>query len=539
MAHCAHIPAFVLHQVTCQFATGQTLFGPLSVSLEPSLCGLVGRNGVGKTRLLRLLAGLDSPAGGHIERAAAVTWVAQQPTLTPETTLATLLGYASVFAALSRLEQGQGLADDFDLLDGHWDLTDRLSLAFREADLPPFSADRPAFSLSGGERMKALLCGAFVSGTDYLLLDEPTNHLDRQGREWLYHQLESWQGGALIASHDRELLTRMPRIIELTPTALRSYGGNYDEYQRQRMAEQQAARAALEHAVTDRRRTRARMQKEHDAAQRRSAQTLRTVDTLNIASFERVKYKGAAKERPGALRRQHREQNSSLNAAVQQARERIEDDNPVMFTLPGSEVAAGKQVLVVESLQLDHAPAAPLNWRIDGPMRIALKGPNGCGKTTLLKTLLGLEQAASGDVRLSVSAAYLDQHLTQLDLSLSVMAHLSLEDTPLDEGLLRTRLAQLQLGADKVTLPLSALSGGERLKAALACVLWRREPGQLLLLDEPTNHLDLASTQAIESALAAFPGAMLVVSHDEAFLQGLKLTHSLAWRETGWHFSLL
>ncbi len=206
--------------------------------------------------------------------------------------------------------------------------------------------------------MKALLCGAFVSGADYLLLDEPTNHLDRLGREWLYQQLKLWQGGALIASHDRELLALMPRIIELTPAALRNYGGNYAEYQQQREAEQQAARSALEHAAIERRRTRARMQKEHDAAQRRSAQTLRTVDTLNIASFERVKYKGAAKERPGTLRRQHREQNCSLNAAVHQARERVEEDNPVMFTLPGSEVAAGKQVLVLESLQLAHSSPA-------------------------------------------------------------------------------------------------------------------------------------------------------------------------------------
>jgi ATPase subunit of ABC transporter with duplicated ATPase domains len=108
MAHCAHIPAFVLHQVTCQFATGETLFGPLNLSLEPSLCGLVGRNGVGKTRLLRLLAGLDSPAGGHIERAAAVAWVAQQPTLTPETTLAALLGYARYLTPCLALNRVKG-----------------------------------------------------------------------------------------------------------------------------------------------------------------------------------------------------------------------------------------------------------------------------------------------------------------------------------------------------------------------------------------------------------------------------------------------
>ena len=534
MAHFAQSPSFILHQVTCQFPTGDTLFGPLNLTLEPSLCALVGRNGSGKTRLLRLLAGLDEPATGHIERFGSHAWVAQQHVISSQTTLAELLGYDAIFAARKRIDSGDYQPDDLALLDGYWDIAERLSEAFINATLPPFEPDKPAIELSGGERIRALLCGAFTAGADFLLLDEPTNHLDRQGRAWFYDQLSRYQGGVLVASHDRELLEQVPRILELSASGLRSYGGNYADYQAQRDAEQQAARAALEHAATERKRTRARMQKEHDDSQRRSAKTLRTVDTLNIASFERVKYKGAAKERIGTWKKQHSEQNEALNAAVNKARERVEDDNPVMFTLPGSQIPEGKQVLVLEDLVLQHVPVPPLNWRMDGPMRVALKGPNGCGKSTLLKTLLGEVAPRSGSCKVSVSCAYLDQHLSRFDLSQSVMTHLNLSHTPLEEGVLRTRLAQLQLGADKVMLPLATLSGGERLKAALACVLWRAEATQLLLLDEPTNHLDLASVQAIEAALAGFPGALLVVSHDEAFLSGLTLTHALVWEEAGW-----
>ncbi|WP_456072552.1 ABC-F family ATP-binding cassette domain-containing protein [Enterobacter quasiroggenkampii] len=534
MAHFAQSPSFILHQVTCQFSTGDTLFGPLNLSLEPSLCALVGRNGSGKTRLLRLLAGLDEPATGHIERFGSHFYVAQQHVISSQTTLAELLGYNAIFAARKRIDSGDYQPDDLALLDGYWDIAERLSEAFINAKLPPFDPDKPAGELSGGERIRALLCGAFTAEADFMLLDEPTNHLDRQGRAWFYDQLSRYQGGVLVASHDRELLAQVPRILELSASGLRSYGGNYADYQAQRDAEQQAARAALEHAATERKRTRARMQKEHDDSQRRSAKTLRTVDTLNIASFERVKYKGAAKERIGTWKKQHSEQNEALNAAVNKARERVEDDNPVMFTLPGSQVPEGKQVLVLEDLVLPHVPVPPLTWRMDGPMRVALKGPNGCGKSTLLKTILGEMTPRSGTCKVSVSCAYLDQHLSRLDLSQSVMTHLNLSHTPLEEGVLRTRLAQLQLGADKVMLPLAALSGGERLKAALACVLWRAEATQLLLLDEPTNHLDLASVQAIEAALAGFPGALLVVSHDEAFLSGLTLTHALVWEEAGW-----
>lgn len=534
MAHLAQSPYFVLHQLTCQFADGETLFGPLDLAFDRQRCGLVGRNGVGKTQLLRLIAGLDQPGNGHVESHAALAYVAQQPEIAPHTTLAQLLGYGEVFAALARLEQGRPLADDIDRLEGRWDLNDRLQNAFAAAGLPAFDPLRSASSLSGGERMRASLCGALLGEADFLLLDEPTNHLDSAGRAWLYQQLDQWRGGLLIASHDRQLLGRMERIVELTPGALRSYGGNYEDYRRQRDTEQQAARADLEHAREERRRTRARQQKEHDMSQRRSAQTLRVVDTLNIASFERVAYKSAAKESLGTLRKQHQDRRDSLDAAVREAYQRVEEEPPVLLALPGSEVNANKQVLVLERLQLPFVSAPPLDLRIDGPMRVALTGPNGCGKSTLLKTLLGQLTALSGHCHCPLSTAYLDQTLSQLDPGLSVMEHLGLQDSPLAEGTLRTRLAQLQLGADRIALPLGSLSGGERLKAALACALWRRQPAQLLLLDEPTNHLDLASSLAIETALADFPGAMLVVSHDEDFLQALRPTHRLNRQADGW-----
>lgn len=535
MAHFAQSPSFILHQVTCQFPTGETLFGPLTLSLDNALCALVGRNGSGKTRLLRLLAGLEKPSSGHLERSGSCLYVAQQQDISPTTTLARLLGYEAIFAARKRIDRGDYQPEDLELLDGCWDLNERLTQAFIEARLPAFDPDRYAAELSGGERVRALLCGAFTANADYLLLDEPTNHLDQQGRAWFYAALAQRKGRALVATHDRELLSQVPRILELGPAGLRSYGGNYADYQRQRNAEQQAARSALEHAGTERKRERARMQKEHDDSLRRSAKTLRTVDNLNIASFERVKYKAAAKERPGSWRRQHNEQNITLNTAVSEARKRVEEDSPVMFTLPGSQIAQGKQVVVLEELVLPYLALPPLNWRLEGPMRVAIRGPNGCGKSTLLKVILGECPPVSGTCRVSVKTAYLDQNLSRLDLSQSVMTHLNLHNTPLEEGVLRSRLAQLQLGAESVTLPLAELSGGERLKAALACVLWREETAQLLLLDEPTNHLDLASVQAIEAALADFPGAVIVVSHDNAFLENLALTHELLWREEGWY----
>ena len=163
-----------------------------------------------------------------------------------------------------------------------------------------------------------------------------------------------------------------------------------------------------------------------------------------------------------------------------------------------------------------------------------MHGPNGCGKSTLLKVLAGQWQAVAGECSVHVPSAYIDQRLGLLDNHRSIIEQLNLLGTPLTEAELRTRLALLQLDALRVIQPVAQLSGGERLKAAMAIALWRHVPAQLLLLDEPSNHLDLESVTAFEQALQGFGGAMVVVSHDAAFVQAIRPTHRLRWTPDGW-----
>ncbi|WLH33249.1 ATP-binding cassette domain-containing protein [Pseudomonas sp. FP2196] len=182
-----------------------------------------------------------------------------------------------------------------------------------------------------------------------------------------------------------------------------------------------------------------------------------------------------------------------------------------------------------------EAPSTRLSLAIHGPMRIAVSGPNGCGKSTLLKLLAGDLTPVHGECHTPVPFTFLDQQLTLLDDRASIVDQLKAQQTPLDEGTLRSYLAHLQLNAQRVTQPCASLSGGERLKAALALAMWRQTPAQLLLLDEPTNHLDLACVEAFERALQTYPGAIVAVSHDQSFLRALNPTHDLTWHAEGWH----
>lgn len=245
----------------------------------------------------------------------------------------------------------------------------------------------------------------------------------------------------------------------------------------------------------------------------------------------------------GHVRKQQQTLKTSLDLQIKDAASRVLPDEPILLALLASSLPAQKQVLNVDGalfpwLDVSH-PASRLTLTLAGPVRVAVTGPNGCGKSTLLHMLTGSVAPLSGLCATYVPCAYLDQQLQLLDHERSVVEQLGMLETPLPEGELRSRLALLQLDALRATQPIKNLSGGERLKAATACAFWRATPAQLLLLDEPTNHLDLESVLAFELALADFAGALIVVSHDESFLESLQLTHRLRWSDAGWQFENL
>lgn len=535
MTHVSRTPTLVsLNQLGFQFANGETIFTALNLKFDHTPTAIVGRNGVGKSVLARLIAGHLQPTSGSVTRTVAATYVAQTFVAASGETVAETTGSAAILQALERMNRGCGSVEDFDLIGEQWDLADRLRRLLDDAGLAEVAFTDETGNLSGGQQARIALIGAFLSQAPLLILDEPTNHLDASGRQWLMNSLERWHTGLIVVSHDRQLLDRMQRIVELSASGAIEFGGNYSAFREHQRIHQAAAQARLDHARSERQRERIRLRREHDTIQRHAANSRRNAETANIASFEYVAIKGAAREIMGHVRQGHQTRKSELDAQVREAYAKVQPEDSVLINLPGSAVPNNRQICTLIDARLPWLSNGALSLTIHGPMRIAVSGPNGCGKSTLLKVLAGELTPVDGTATTHVPFAFLDQQLAQLDDQRSITEQLLMQDAALAEGTLRSYLAHLQLDASRATASCAALSGGERLKAALALALWRADPAQLLLLDEPTNHLDLPSVEAFERSLQTFPGAIVAVSHDQDFLEALNPTHHLRWHPLGW-----
>ena len=508
---------------------GRPLFSNIDLSFNAERTGLVGRNGVGKTTLLKLVAGELQPQTGSIAVSGTSGILRQSVQIGPDETVADLFGATEALSVLRRAESGEASADELAVAD--WTLEARIDAAMERAGLAAGPQTLLA-ALSGGQRTRAALAALIFEEPDFLILDEPTNNLDRDGREAVISLLAGWRHGALVVSHDRELLETMDAIVELTTLGATRYGGNWSDYR---------TRKALELAAAER---------DLADARKRVAEVARSAQetTERKARKDSAGKKKAAKgDMPrivaGGLKRQA-ENTSGENARLaerrhaqaledaEEARKRIEILQPLSVKLPSTGLPPSRSVLKIDAVTTGYEAGEPiirkLSFDITGPERIAVTGPNGSGKTTLLALISGDLQPWEGTVRVLTSFSMLDQRVSLLDPKTSIRENFRRLNPQSDENACRAALARFMFRADAALQVVSTLSGGQLLRAGLACVLGGATPPTLLILDEPTNHLDIDSIAAVEAGLRAYDGALLIVSHDEVFLEMVGMTRRLA-----------
>lgn len=499
----AHGDKVVLDNVTLSFLPGAKI-------------GVVGPNGAGKSSLLRIMAGLDRPSNGEARLMPGYTvgLLAQEPPLDESKTVLGNIeeAVADTKAKLARfnaiaeqmatdysdelMEEMGRLQEELDHADA-WDIDSKLELAMDALRCPPPDAD--VTTLSGGERRRVALCKLLLEAPDLLLLDEPTNHLDAESVQWLEQHLAKYPGTVIAITHDRYFLDNVAGwILELDRGRAIGYEGNYSTY-----LEKKAARLAVEG--------------------RRDAKLKKRL----AEELEWVRSNAKARQTKSKARLDRYEEMAS------EAEKTRKLDFEEIQIPPGPRL--GSTVIEVEHLTKafgDRVLIDDLSFSLPRNGIVGVIGPNGVGKTTLFKTIVGLEQPTSGTVRIgeTVSLSYVDQNRAGLDGEKTVwevvsdgLDHLMVGKVEMPS---RAYVAAFGFKGPDQQKPVKVLSGGERNRLNLALTL--KIGGNVLLLDEPTNDLDVETLSSLENALLEFPGCAVVISHDRMFLDRVA-THILAW----------
>ncbi|MFW0786931.1 ABC-F family ATP-binding cassette domain-containing protein [Gordonia sp. CPCC 206044] len=504
--------SIALSDVSFAWPDGAMIFDHVSLTIPDAVYSLVGANGAGKSTLLRMIAGELEPTTGSVTVRGEVGRVGQHPYDDPDATIAVVLGIADIRAALRRIESGSVDERDFEIVGDDWDAEQRAAGHLAALGLPE-DLDRAVGSLSGGEATLLAIVAQLLRRPDVLLLDEPTNNLDSDSRTRLFDVISGFSGTVVVVSHDLELLERVDATLELYRGDIRLFGGPYSLYRATLDAEQEAAEAAVATAANDLRKQRREMvdaQIKLDRRARTAATAEREKRVPKIIAHLR---RDAAQVSAGKLRNAHRDDVSAAADRLDSVRDEVRDDRTARIAMPEVDVATRAQIVDDDRL------------RIDGPERVALVGHNGSGKTSLIADLI-----ASGHVL--VPYALVPQRITFDDPTLSIAAAVAGAHPDIPVQNVRAHLARFLFRGARADRPLAELSGGERLRVALATALLADPTPKLLILDEPTNNLDLDTTEELVSALRDWAGALLVVSHDPGFLDriGIDRTQTLSTR---------
>lgn len=525
----------LLQNVSFGFPGGNLLFNHINLTIQShTRSALVGSNGMGKSTLLKMMAGEIQPLDGHINIQGDIFYVPQMFGNFNHLTIAECLKIDQKLYALEKITGGEVDEIYFEILNDDWDIEERCQHALEYWQLDHFELTQKLEGLSGGQKTKVFLAGIQINQPDMIILDEPTNHLDHDGRKLLYDLIDKTDATVVIVSHDRTLLNLVDTIFELSNQGIAAYGGNYDFYAEQKEVEEEALHNDI-HAKE--RALKKAKEKERETLERKQKLDARGKGKQEKSGVARIMMntlRNNAEKNSSKLKSVHAEKISGISDELRGLRSSVRNADQMKVNFNDSNLHSGKILVIAESINFSYQKEElwkeSLNLEIRSGDRISIKGDNGSGKTTLIKLLLGKIEPSEGKIsRAEFNSIYIDQEYSLIHNDSTLYDFVqNFNDNAMQESEVKTLLSRFLFGKDTWDKKCGMLSGGERLRLLLCGLSISNKAPDMIILDEPTNNLDLQNVEILTNSIKDYHGTLLVISHDEVFLEEIGIDRELS-----------
>ena len=494
---------------------------------------LIGNNGVGKSTLLKIIAGELQPSNGQISVETQPYYVPQIFGQFNHLTIAQALRIEDKLNALKEILNGNTSEENFNLLNDDWTIEDRCTEALNYWQLNDLSLSQKMEALSGGQKTKVFLAGISIHQPELILLDEPSNHLDSASRQLLYDFVQNTKSTLIIVSHDRKLLNLLNSVCELSKNGIKVYGGNYDFYKEQKQIENNALSQDIQSKEKALRKAKEKERETLERQQKLDSRGKGKQEKSGVARIMMNTLRNNAENSTSKLKSIHAEKIGGLSQDLQELRSSLPDIDKMKFGFDNSALHKGKILFTATNINFAYNTQSlwteNLNFQITSGERIALKGQNGSGKTTLIKLILGDIETQTGTIyRADNKSVYIDQDYSLLDNKLKVYEQAQqFNVSALQEHEIKTRLNRFLFTKEDWDKSCGELSGGERMRLLLCCLTINSKSPDIIIFDEPTNNLDIQNVEILTTAINEYQGTLIVVSHDETFLEQINIERTV------------
>ncbi|RYJ42488.1 ribosomal protection-like ABC-F family protein [Flavobacterium beibuense] len=523
----------ILQNVCYTHTNRDILFSNVNITLNKhEKIALIGNNGVGKSTLLKILAGLLQPAEGLFKTDSVPYYVPQLLGQYNDMTIAEALGIHKKLNAYNEILSGNVTEKNMAVLDDDWSIEERYTEAFAQWGLKGVNPMQKMNSLSGGQKTKVFLAGILIHNPEMVLLDEPSNHLDTEGRKILYDFIKTTNTSLIIVSHDRTLLNLLTTVCELTPKGINVYGGNYDFYAEQKKIEAEALENDLKSREKALRKAKEVEKETIERQQKLDSRGKKKQEKAGLPTISMNTLKNSAEKSTAKIKGVHAEKVASLTKDLQDLRSGLSGTDKMKVNLDSSDLHKGKVLVKAQDINISYDSEPlwknPLSFDVISGERIAIKGANGSGKTSLIKIITGELEPVGNIKRADFRTVYVNQEYSLLKDDLSVYQQAQEFNTGgLQEHDIKMRLNRFLFSAEYWDKPCSVLSGGEKMRLLLCALTIGNQAPDVIILDEPTNNLDILNLEILTQAINQYQGTLIVVSHDEYFLKEINVNRKV------------